>query len=145
MTLLKYCRLSRWFYLMYFCSQKLITTLQFIHTNARNILQPYDQSWCCTFARTRTFSKLRKGIHKKMGLMLLISCLNYCVVTVWFLEIVPQHNKLRRTSALALGHLPYSVLAQTQVACLTVTCQYFNFCCIYCALPTLFTGIDTPH
>lgn len=45
---------------------------------------------------------------------------------------------------IARWYINYSVLACTQVVCLTGMCQYFNFCSCHRALPTLHTNVAPP-
>lgn len=49
-----------------------------------------------------------------------------------------------KISALARLYLPYSALALTQKACLTITYQYFNFGFYYCVLATIPKSVATP-
>lgn len=102
--------------------------------------QPCNQRWCCAFARTRTFPKLRMEAYNTMDIAFFINCLSWCVGTVRLPKVLYQRDMLLKRIALARSYLLYSALPRTREVCLTETCQYNNICCYYFILPTLLTG-----
>lgn len=74
-----------------------------------------------------------------MGPTFFVSCLTKCVCTA---RLPGTEHQLIMIGVLARRFLLDSSSALTQVSCLTETCQ--KFCCYYCVIPPIPTGVATP-